>query len=81
MGGNQVFPMGKRVKINSMHLNLGTLLLKVDELHKVEAQLPEITQKFVNHIGVKHGSIVTFKDIGWGGHGVTWAEVKMGHLD
>ena len=74
----QAFPLGKKTKVTSMHLTLRTLLLKDDEVQKVQAQLPEITQKFVHLIRASHGLIITFQGMGWGDHGVLWAKVKMG---
>ena len=39
-----VFPIGKKIKVTSMHLTLATLLLKEEEVQKVQNQLPELTQ-------------------------------------
>ena len=38
-----VFLMGKKRKVTSMHLTIATLLLKEDEVQKVQDQLPELT--------------------------------------
>ena len=73
-----VFPMGKKIKVTSMHLTLATLLLKEEEVQKVQNQLPELTQKFVDIVGATYGLMLTFQGIGWGDNRTIWAEAKMG---
>ena len=59
-----VFPMGKKMKVTSMHLTIATLLLKEDEVQKVQDQLPELTQKFVDTVGATYGLMLTFQGLG-----------------
>ena len=73
-----VFPMGKKIKVTSMHLTIGTLLLNDDEVQKVQYQLPEMTQKFWDLLRATLGLMLTFQGVGWGDHGTIWAEAKMG---
>ena len=73
-----VFPMGKKIKVTSMHLTIGTLLLKEEEVQKVHDQLQELTQKFLDVVGATYGLMLTFQGIGWGDHRKIWAEAKMG---
>ena len=73
-----VYPMGKKMKVSSMHLTIATLLLKEDEVQNVLNQLPELTQKFVDAAGASSGLMLTFQGLGWGDHGTIWAEAKMG---
>ena len=73
-----VYPMGKKMKVSSMHLTIATLLLKEDEVQNVLNQLPELTQKFVDAAGASSGLMLTFQGLGWGDHGTLWAEAKMG---
>ena len=64
----QVFPLDKKTMVTFMHLTLRTLLLKEDEVQKVQDQLPEITQKSVHILGASHGLIITSQGMGWGDH-------------
>ena len=75
-----IFPMGKKIKFTSMHLTIATLLLKEDEVQKVQYQLPELSQKFADTLEATHGLIIIFQGLGWGDHGTIWAEAKMGAL-
>ena len=62
-----VFPIGKKIKVTSMHLTIGTLLLKEEEVQKVHDQLQELTQKFLDVVGATYGLMLTFQGIGGGG--------------
>ena len=59
-----VLPMGKKIKVTYMNLTIGTLLLKDDEVQKVQDQLPEMTQKFLELLGATHGLMPTFEGVG-----------------
>ena len=39
-----VFPIGKKIKVTSMHLTIADPLLKEEEVQKVQNQPPELTQ-------------------------------------
>ena len=47
----QVFSSGKKTKVESMHLTIGTLLLHSGEIEKVEEILKEITEQFIQMRG------------------------------
>ena len=70
--------MGKKIKVTSTHLTIGTLLLKDDEFQNVQDQLLEMTQKFVDLLRATLGLMLTFQGVGWGYPGTIWAEAKMG---
>ena len=36
-----MFPIGNKIKVTSMHLTIATLLLKEEEVEKVQNQLPD----------------------------------------
>ena len=74
-----VFPMGKRIKITSMHLTIATLrLVETEEVQEVRDRLPEITRRFADMVGAAHGLEITFQNVGWGDYGTIWAELQMG---
>ena len=70
--------MGKRVKVDSLHLTLGTLLLHPEEIEKIKMELKEITEQFVQMRGSTLGLVVTFMGVEYGDGGTVWAEVYVG---
>ena len=74
----QVFPSGKKAKVESVHLTIGTLLLNSGEVEKVEETLKEITEQFIQMRGSTFGLVITFDGVGWGDGGTVWAEIKVG---
>ena len=52
-----------------MHLTIGTLLLHKEEIGKVEKDLKEITEQFIQMKDSTFGLIITFEGIGWGDGG------------
>ena len=62
----QVFGTGKKVKVESMHLTLGTLLLHEEEVEKIKMELKEITEQFVQMRGSTFGLVITFVGIEYG---------------
>ena len=74
----QVFPSGKKAKVESVHLTIGTLLLNSGEVQKVEETLKEITEQFIQMRGSTFGLVITFDGVGWGDGGTVWAEIKVG---
>ena len=61
-----------------MHLTIGTLLLHKEEIGKVEKDLKEITEQFIQMKDSTFGLVIIFEGIGWGDGGTVWAEIKVG---
>ena len=61
-----------------MHLTIGTLLLHNGEIEKVEEDLKEITEQFIQMRDSTFGLVITFEGVGWGDRGTVWAEIKVG---
>ena len=60
----QVFSSGKKVKVDSMHLTIRTLLLHNGEIEKVEEELKEITKQFIQIRESTFGLVITFEGVG-----------------
>ena len=74
----EVSGVGKPSKPEALHITMATIKVEPTEMEEVMKRTNIAFQSYVDLLSSSHGVNVTFKEIGYGDHGVIWLNMSLG---
>ena len=74
----EVSGVGKPSKPEALHITMATIKVDPTEMEEVMKRTNMAFQSYVDLLNSSHGVNLTFKEIGYGDHGVIWLNVSLG---